>query len=216
MLLVYSIVYRVVRANRDTGREIEESIHCKLYGEEHSYTITYEELTGRIIAEGPDSYFDDILDLGKYEDVHQVFNIINDYVKKNGGTCEIIKDTNLNDIVNFYVKEGTLSKTGGTFILETDSDYLIGYGESFWIEKYDSSTGDFQVLKESTGKNCAFNMIGYNLEKNKKRELKQDWSCMHGELSKGLYRIVKHVSFESDNPITEDEVYYIWAEFEIE
>ena len=59
-------------------------------------------------------------------------------------------------------------------------------------------------------------MIGYNLEKNKKRELKQDWSCMHGELSKGLYRIVKHVSFESDNPITEDEVYYIWAEFEIE
>ena len=216
LLLVYSIVYRVVRANRDTGREIEESIHCKLYGEEHSYTITYEELTGRIIAEGPDSYFDDILDLGKYEDVHQVFNIINDYVKKNGGTCEIIKDTNLNDIVNFYVKEGTLSKTGGTFILETDSDYLIGYGESFWIEKYDSSTGDFQVLKESTGKNCAFNMIGYNLEKNKKRELKQDWSCMHGELSKGLYRIVKHVSFESDNPITEDEVYYIWAEFEIE
>ncbi len=216
LLLVYSIVYRVVRANRDTGREIEESIHCKLYGEEHSHTITYEELTGRIIAEGPDLYFYDILDLGKYEDVHQVFNIINDYVKKNGETCEIIKDTNLNDIVNFYVKEGTLSKTGGTFILETDSDYLIGYGESFWIEKYDSSTGDFQVLKESTGKNCAFNMIGYNLEKNKKRELKQDWSCMHGELSKGLYRIVKHVSFESDNPITEDEVYYIWAEFEIE
>ena len=59
-------------------------------------------------------------------------------------------------------------------------------------------------------------MIGYSLDKNKKRELKQDWSCFYDELPKGLYRIVKHVNFDSDIPISEDDVYYIWAEFEIE
>ena len=216
LIFILAIVFRVVRSTRDTGREIEESIHCKLYGEEHSYTISYQELTGIPIAFGGDTYFDDILGLYKYNDAHQIFNVINDYVKKNGGTCERIEDYDLNDVVNFYLKEGTLTKTGATFILETDRDYNIGYGDSFWLEKYDSKTHDFQALKYDEEKNCAFNMIGYTLVKGKKRELSQGWSCFYGELDKGYYRIVKHVSFESDRPISEDDVFYIWAEFEIE
>ena len=210
------IIHIVSKNLEDRGREIDETIHCKLYGEEHSYNIVYYELTGKPFASGGDPYFYDILDLGKYEDAHQIFNIINDYVKKNGGTCEMIYDHDLNDTVDFYVKEGTLTKSSATFILENKYDYHIGYGESFWIEKYDSKTHDFQALKNTTDNNCAFNMIGYNLTKDSKVELKQDWSCMYNELDKGLYRIVKNVSFNSDTPITEDSVYYIWAEFEIE
>lgn len=206
----------IVKNTRDYGREIEETIHCKLYGEEHSFSIAYYELTGEPFALGGDAYFSNILDLDKYDDAHQIFDVINDYVKKNGGTCEIIPDTDLNDIVDIYIKEGTLTKTGATFIIETDNNYEINYGEDFWIEKYEASTRDFEVLKNSTGKTCAFNAIGYTLTKNNSREIKQDWSCDHGELSSGLYRLVKRVSFASDRPVGEDSIYYIWTEFSID
>ena len=88
LIFLLAFLLRVAVNSKDTGREIEESIYCKLYGEEHGYSITYQELTGRTITLGGDSYFDDILDLNKYDDAHQIFNVINDYVKKNGGTCE--------------------------------------------------------------------------------------------------------------------------------
>lgn len=206
----------IVKNTKDYGRDIEETIHCRLYGEEHSFSITYHELTGEAFALGGDTYFSNILDLDKYDDAHQIFDVVNDYVKKNGGTCEIIPDTDLNDIVNIYVKDGTLTKTGATFVIETNTDYNISYGEEFWLEKYDSKTHNFEVLKGSTGNTCAFNMIAYNLVKNTPREIKQDFSCEYGELTKGLYRLVKHVSFNSDRPIDEDSIFYIWAEFSID
>lgn len=215
-LILFNIIFKTIKHSKDTGRDLEETIHCKIYGEEHSYSLTYEELTGNIIAGGGDSYFSDILDLNKYDDAHQVFNVINDYVKKNGGSCNIIEDYDLNDIVNFYIKEDTLTKKGATFIIENKSDYKIGIGQSFTIEKYDSETHDFQVFNSTTDKECAFNMIGYVLEKNKPFEIKQSWSCMYNELPKGYYRIVKHVNFESDRPVDENNVYYIWTEFDIE
>ena len=111
LLIVASITLKVIRSHKDTGREIEESIHCELYGEEHGFSIAYQEYTGVPIAFGGDTYFFDILDLDKYNDAHQIFNITNDYVKKNGGTCSIIEDYDLNDIVNFYVKDGKVVKS---------------------------------------------------------------------------------------------------------
>lgn len=79
----------IVKNSRERGNKISETIYCELYGEKHSYGITYYELTGEPIELGGDAYFADILDLNKYNDAHQIFNIINDYVKKNNGTCEI-------------------------------------------------------------------------------------------------------------------------------
>ena len=128
----------------------------------------------------------------------------------------MVEDYDLNDIVDVQIKKGTLSKTGVTLIIKENKDYDIIYGEPFWIEKYSNETHEFEVLNNSTGKECAFILPAYRVEKNKSLELKQDWSCEHGELEKGLYRLVKHVSFESDRPITEDDKYYIWVEFEIE
>ena len=214
LLIIFVVLYRIIIKNEDTGREMEDTIYCKLYGEEHSYNIVYEELTGQIIAGGGDTYFYDILDLGKYDDAHQIFNVINDYVKKNGGSCEMIKEHDLNEIVDITIKEDTLTKNGATIIITENVDYDITYGEPFWIERYNSKYNYYEKLTMS-GNNCGFNLPAYSVTPDKPLELVQDWSCIYGELSKGTYRLVKNVSFKSDKPITEKDNYFIWVEFEI-
>ncbi len=215
LLIVGSFLYKSVRKTNSNSRRMEETIHCKLYGEEHSFGIVYDELTGRPFELGGDSYFADILDLGKYDDAHQIFNVINDYVKKNGGTCSMIEERDLNDIVSMSIKEGTLTSSSATVIIEEKEDYNIIYGEPFWIEKYDSKNNTYTKLDYSD-ENCAFNLPAYSATPDKPLELKQDWSCMYGKLSKGTYRLVKEVSYESDEPIDDDDIYLIWVEFEIE
>ena len=215
LLIVLSILYKNIIGKRDTGREIEESIYCSIYGEEHSYSISYEEYTGRIIASGGDSYFYDILDLIKYDDAHQIFNVINDYVKKNGGTCQMINNHDLNDIVNMSIKEGTLTKKSLTVIITEPTDYDISYGEEFWLEKYNYQTSSYEKLK-LIGNTCAFNMPAYGATPDKPLELTQNWECMYGSLDKGLYKIVKTAFFDSDTPVTEDDTFYIWTEFIID
>ncbi len=215
IIIILAVLYKNI-THRDTGRELEETIHCNLYGEEHSYTITYEELTGRVIAEGGDTYFSDILDLSKYYDAHQIFNVINDYVKKNNGTCSMIDGESLNDIVNFYVKENTLTKESVTLVLELEGNYTITYGEEYLLEKLNTDNNEYEIVKSLPGKDCVFNDIGYVLTNDKPREIKQDWSYCIGKLSKGTYRITKNVFFDSDLPETEDRKYYIWTEFEID
>ena len=214
IMFILVIIFKNVR-NKDTGMLIEESIYCTIYGEEHSYTITYQEYTGRPVGEGGDTYFYDILDLGKYNDAHQIFNIINDYVKKNGGTCEIVRNKHLNDIVNMYIKDGTLTKTGATVIIEDTNPNRIVYGSSFYIEKYNASNHEWESVIE-TSENYAFNDMAYYVDEKGKLEMKQDWTHMYGSLDKGFYRLVKDVFFESDIPVTEEDKYYIWTEFEIE
>ena len=92
----------------------------------------------------------------------------------------------------------------------------ISLGESFWIEKFNYKNNTYEKLYTNPEKNCAFNAIGYILMPGKDLELKQDWSCFYGELDKGLYRLVKDVDFTSDRPIDNNDMYYIWVEFEIE
>ena len=114
-----------------------------------------------------------------------------------------------------HIKEGTLTKTNATVVIEENVDYNISYGEEFWIEKYDYKNSYYKKLTMS-GNNCGFNLPAYYVTPDKPLELKQDWSCMYGKLGKGLYRLVKDVNFESDIPIDENDKFYIWAEFEIE
>lgn len=200
---------------KDYGREIEESIYCKIYGEEHGLTINYYETTGDIKETGSDGYFIDILDLDKYSDAHQVFNVINDYVKMNGGNCIRFSDRYLNDYVDMEIVEGTLTKTGATIRINEVNDYDLTYGEAFWIEKFDREKNTFNKL-EVLCKNCAFNMPAYMVDPNNPLELKQEWGLLYGELSKGTYRLVKEVTFDSDRPVSESNIFYIYVEFEIE
>ena len=212
LLFILSLTYKFVRGSRDTGREIDETIFCKLYGEEHGYNIVYEEYTGRPLGEGGDAYFADILDLYKYNDAHQIFNVINDYVKKNGGTCQMITTRDLNDIVNMYVKEGTLTATSATIVIEDTNPNKIVYGDDFYIEKYENGNWDSVY---TTGEDYAFNAMAYYVDENGILEMKCDWTHIYGSLPKGTYRIVKNVSFEANIPVNGDEKFYIWTEFEI-
>lgn len=206
------VILKIILKNtRETGIILEESIYCKIYGEEHSYSIEYEELTGIPKVQGGDSYFSDILELSKYNDAHQIFNIINDYVKKNGGSCIKVDNRNLNNLVDVSIKEGTLTKESVTIIISEKEDYDITYGESFVLKKYNSKTYSFDDMKESNN-NCAFNMIGYTVTPNKPLELNQNWSCMYGKLDKGRYQLVKDAIFSTYNPYTP----FISVEFEIE
>lgn len=209
LIILLAFLYKSVNSLKDTGREITESIHCEIYGEEHSYSVTYQELTGTMIGAGGDSYFYDILDLKKYDDPHQILNVINDYVKKNGGTCERIEGEDISDIVDMTIKEGTLTKTSATVIIKERVDYDIVYGEPFWIEKYDNKANIYTKLP-ITGQ-CAFILPAYSVTPNKQLELTQDWSCMYGKLDKGMYRLVKDVLFDDDN----HKKYSIWVDFEI-
>lgn len=211
-IIILSLLFRVIINKKDTGREIEENIHCSIYGEEHSYSVIYEELTNRPIAQGGDSYFDDILNLDQYDSAFQIFNVINDYVKKNGGTCTRFIGREANDVINMYIKEGTLTNSSATVVIETDYDYEITFGESFFIEKLDQKDNVYKRIE----KDCLFNDIGYILKKDEPRELKQDWSYCIGDLPKGSYRLVKDITFDSDIPVDENDIYYIWTTFEIE
>lgn len=215
ILILLLILLGFNKNNHETGRLLNKSIYCKLYGEEHGYNIKYEELTGNIVEAGGDTYFYDILDLSKYSDVNQILNIINDYVKKNGGSCEIIEDKYLNDIIDISIKDGSLTNEEVTLIIKEKIDYDISYGEGFWIEKYNYNDNSFEKLNVINN-HCAFNAIAYIIEKDKSLELNQNWSCMYGKLNKGLYRLVKKVFFDSDIPVDESKVFYISVEFEIE
>ena len=134
ILFISIIIFRNVKNIKNPKIIVEESIRCTIYNEEHSYSISYDELTGRIVAEGGDTYFNDILDLDKYNDAHQVFNVINDYVKKNGGTCNMIEGKDLNNTVDMYIKEGTLTNTSATVVIEDKNPNKIVYGNTFILK----------------------------------------------------------------------------------
>ena len=192
---------------------IDKTIICNLYGEDHIFNIKYYEADGKIKELGKDLYFKDILELDKYDDVNQILNIINDYVKKNGGTCTIVKDRELDELVNISIKEGTLTKTEATIIITDNNPNKIIYGTSFYIEKYENS--DWHEVMPINN-NYGFNDMAYYVDENGKLELEQNWEYIYGKLNKGIYRIVKDVAFESDVPITPEDIYYIWTEFEIQ
>ena len=206
----FVFINKIIEKSKDTGREIEESIYCNIYGESHGYSIKYAELTGKPLESGGDSYFYDILDLGKYNDAHQIFNIINDYVKKNGGSCNMIENKDLNDLVNIEIKD--LTNTGMRIIIHDTNPNRIVYGSDFWIEKY--INGNWNSIYE-TGENYAFDDMAYFVNNDGILEMNQNWMHMYGELPKGIYRIIKKVFFESDIPINDSNYFYIWQEFEI-
>ncbi len=209
---ILALIFLVFKKNNeDEGNTLEKSIYCSIYGEEHGYTIRYKELTGQPIELGGDAYFSDILDLDKYNDANQIFNVINDYVKKNGGTCEFIDNRELNNIVDIEIKD--LTSTSMTLIIHDNNPNRISYGSDFYIERYNN--GSWDKVKE-TGENYAFNDMAYYVDENGILEMNVNWTNMYGDLPKGTYRIVKTVFFDSDIPIDDNDYYYIWQEFEIE
>ncbi len=210
LVIIGLIVVKKHRHAIYNGNRIEETIHCKLYGEEHSYTILYDETTGIPLEEGGESYFYDILDLAKYNDAHQIFNIINDYVKKNNGTCKIIESKNIEDFINMYVKKS--SSSGIVLVIKNNTEYNIEYGEEYYLEKYENNEWVKVPYKND---NFGFNAIAYSAS-TEEREFKLNWEFMYGKLSKGQYRIVKYFIFEKETPIESEDKYMLSTEFSID
>ncbi|MBO4245349.1 MAG: helix-turn-helix transcriptional regulator [Bacilli bacterium] len=206
------LVYMVKKTDNAKKTTIEESIYCNIYDEFHSLGMTYYEETGEIIEAGGDTYFTDVLELEKYHDAHQIFNIINDYVKKNNGSCTRFVNRDLSSLVELSIKDNTLTNTSATLILRKISDDNFGFdfGETYYLEVYDYDNNKWNSVSEKCS-NCAFNAIGYHIDKRHDKELKVNWEMMYGKLDKGLYRIVKPISFDFNL----DE-FYLYAEFEID
>ena len=214
LIFLLLAVIKIYRKSNIVKRE--ESIYCRVFNEEHSYNIVFDELTGQVLESGGDSYFYYILNLEKYNDVHQIFTLIEEYVKKNNGSCVMIRDNNLNELIDIQIKEGSLKNTETTLLIRNNTDFNILFGETFWLEKYNYINNSFEKMGNTTGKECVFKLPAYEANSTEVFELKQDWSCMNGKLEKGIYRLVKDVYFDVDRPVNDHNKYNIWVEFEIE
>ena len=83
---------RIISKNiyeKDAGRLMTVSVECTLHDETYSYEFVFYETTGQIKYAGGDGYIANITDVGKYDDAHQAIDVIDAYVKNNGGTCKI-------------------------------------------------------------------------------------------------------------------------------
>ncbi len=87
LLITLRIVFKTIHRN-NSGRLMNVKITCTLHDKTYGYDFNYFETTGEIEAAGGDGYLANITNIGKYPDAYQALDIIDAYVKNNGGTCE--------------------------------------------------------------------------------------------------------------------------------
>ncbi|MBR6033792.1 MAG: helix-turn-helix domain-containing protein [Clostridia bacterium] len=88
LLIVLRIVFKNINEN-NSGRLMNVSIECTLHNETYGYEFVYYETTGQIKYAGGDGYLANITDIEKYDNAYQAIDIIDAYVKNNGGTSKI-------------------------------------------------------------------------------------------------------------------------------
>ena len=88
LLITAAVIYKNIQKN-NLGRVVEKTITCTLHDKTYSYGFEYYESTGDIKAAGGDGYIANITNADKYDDAYQAIDIIDAYVKNNGGTCTI-------------------------------------------------------------------------------------------------------------------------------
>ncbi len=96
--IISFIVYKNVRNNN--GRLMNVSIECSLHDETYNYEFIFYEATGQIKEAGGDGYLANVTDIDKYQDAYQSLDIIDAYVKNNGGTCTKSEAKPIDDIQN--------------------------------------------------------------------------------------------------------------------
>ena len=87
---IFLITLRIVFKNiheHNSGRLMNTSIECNLHNETYGYEFNYYETTGEIKEAGGDGYLINITGADKYDDAYQALDIIDAYIKNNGGTC---------------------------------------------------------------------------------------------------------------------------------
>ncbi|MGI6707280.1 MAG: immunoglobulin-like domain-containing protein [Clostridia bacterium] len=115
---------------------------------------------------------------------------------------------NLNG-VTMTVKQGTVSSTQLTVIIENRSGSDCIFGEFFDLEK--KINGVWHKLPVTFDGDYGFNSIGYDLPPEESREWTVDWEWLYGSLEAGEYRIVKDILDFRD--AGDYDTYYLAAEF---
>ena len=105
--------------------------------------------------------------------------------------------------IEFFIKEGTLTRSGVVLILKNNNDDTLYFGEPYEIEKYED--GSWRKIEVE----MYFNMPLYGLESGEEKEITFNWEHGYGRLNKGKYRIIKDVYFDKE------EKFYIGCEFTI-
>ena len=86
MLIIINIIFKTFREN-NSGRLMNAKIECTLHSKTYGYEFNYYEETGQIKEAGGDGYLANITNIEKYNDAYQALDIIDAYVKNNGGVC---------------------------------------------------------------------------------------------------------------------------------
>ena len=86
LLVVLRIIFKNIY-EYNSGRLMNVSIECSLHYETYGYEFNYYETTGEIKEAGGDGYLINITGADKYSDAYQSLDVIDAYVKNNGGTC---------------------------------------------------------------------------------------------------------------------------------
>lgn len=84
------IAFILFAVNHKTSEELIDrtvSINCVLHDEEYGFEFSFNETTGRIIEMGGDGYLANITNISKYSNAYEALDVIDAYVKNNGGTC---------------------------------------------------------------------------------------------------------------------------------
>ena len=85
-LITLRIIFKNIHKH-NSGRLMNISIKCNLHNETYGYEFNYYETTGEIKEAGGDGYLVNIIDIDKYINVYQSLDVIDAYVKNNGGAC---------------------------------------------------------------------------------------------------------------------------------
>ena len=86
LLIGTKIIVKNIRI-KNSGRLLNTSITCVLHDKTYSYEFNYYETTGKIKEAGGDGYLSNITDIEKYDIAYQALDVIDAYVRNNGGTC---------------------------------------------------------------------------------------------------------------------------------
>ncbi len=123
----------------------------------------------------------------------------------NSNVNQIDEDSRNINNVTMKIKEGTLTKTSATILIEDKNEEKYDYGQWFRIDKKEN--GEWKEL-EQINENFAFTDIAYIPKEDGTIEIEENWKDLYGELDTGEYRLVKELYGNEKN--------YIYAEFTIE
>ena len=87
LLITIRIIFKNIYEN-NSGRLMNVKIECTLHDKEYGYEFNYYETTGEIKEAGGDGYLANITSVDNYSDAYQALDVIDAYVKNNGGTCK--------------------------------------------------------------------------------------------------------------------------------